>query len=72
MNALAEKNGWAKFISVQNHYNLIMREEEREMFPFCREENIAMTPTSLFRLQTLAVFAGRLSQVFGAVAAEIR
>ena len=46
MNALAEKNGWAKFVSVQNHYNLIMREEEREMFPFCREENIAMTPYS--------------------------
>ncbi len=31
MNALAEKRGWAKFISVQNHYNLIMREEEREI-----------------------------------------
>ena len=46
MNALAEKNGWPKFISVQNHYNLIMREEEREMFPYCREENIAMTPYS--------------------------
>ena len=41
MNAMAEQHGWAKFISVQNHYNLIMREEEREMFPFCHEENIA-------------------------------
>ena len=35
--ALAEKHDWAKFISVQNHYNLIMREEEREMQPLCRE-----------------------------------
>lgn len=55
MNALAEKNGWAKFISVQNHYNLIMREEEREMIPYCREENIAMTPYS-------ALASGKLSK----------
>ena len=55
MNALAEKNGWAKFISVQNHYNLIMREEEREMFPYCHEENIAMTPYS-------ALASGKLSK----------
>lgn len=45
-NALAEKEGFAKFISVQSHYNLIFREEEREMFPYCREENIALTPYS--------------------------
>ena len=55
MNALAEKNGWAKFISVQNHYNLIMREEEREMFPYCHEDNIAMTPYS-------ALASGKLSK----------
>ena len=55
MNALAEKNGWAKFFSVQNHYNLIMREEEREMFPYCHEENIAMTPYS-------ALASGKLSK----------
>ncbi len=55
MNALAEKNGWAKFISVQNHYNLIMREEEREMVPYCREDNIAMTPYS-------ALASGKLSK----------
>ena len=54
-NALAEKEGFAKFVSVQGHYNLIFREEEREMVPFCREENIAMTPYS-----TLA--GGRLSK----------
>ena len=46
-NALAEKEGFAKFVSVQSHYNLIFREEEREMAPFCREENIAMTPLQL-------------------------
>ena len=54
-NALAEKNNFAKFISVQNHYNLIFREEEREMTPFCAEENIAMTPYS-------ALASGRLSR----------
>ena len=54
-NALAEKEGFAKFISVQGHYNLIFREEEREMVPFCREENIALTPYS-------ALAGGRLSK----------
>lgn len=45
-NAIADKNGWSKFISVQNHYNLIFREEEREMVPCCKDGNIAMTPYS--------------------------
>lgn len=45
-NALAEREGFAKFISVQGHYNLIFREEEREMIPYCREKNIAVTPYS--------------------------
>lgn len=54
-NALAEKEGFAKFISVQSHYNLIFREEERETVPFCREENIAMTPYS-------SLAGGRLSK----------
>lgn len=54
-NALAEKMGFAKFISVQGHYNLIFREEEREMVRLCREENIAMTPYS-------ALAGGRLSK----------
>ena len=62
MNALAEKNGWAKFISVQNHYNLIMREEEREMFPFCHEENIAMTPYSALASGKLAKRPGETSK----------
>lgn len=46
INALAEREGFAKFISVQGHYNLIFREEEREMIPYCKEENIAITPYS--------------------------
>lgn len=54
-NALAEREGFAKFISVQGHYNLIFREEEREMVPYCREENIALTPYS-------ALAGGRLSR----------
>lgn len=54
-NALAEKEGFAKFISVQGHYNLIFREEEREMVKLCREDNIAMTPYS-------ALAGGRLSK----------
>ena len=54
-NALAEKEGFAKFVSVQSHYNLIFREDEREMAPFCREENIAMTPYS-------SLAGGRLSK----------
>lgn len=57
-NALAEKEGFAKFVSVQGHYNLIFREEEREMVPYCQEENIAITPYS-----TLA--GGRLSKYIG-------
>ena len=54
-NELAERENFSKFISVQGHYNLIFREEEREMAPFCREENIAMTPYS-------ALAGGRLSK----------
>ncbi len=45
-NAIAEKYGFTKFVSVQGHYNLIFREKEREMAQFCLEENIAMTPYS--------------------------
>lgn len=42
----AEKNGWTKFVSMQNHLNLIYREEEREMLPLCRSEGIGVTPYS--------------------------
>lgn len=43
---VAEKHGWTRFVSMQNHYNLIYREEEREMMPLCAEEGIAATPYS--------------------------
>jgi aryl-alcohol dehydrogenase (NADP+) len=46
MQALAEQRGWARFVSMQNHYNLVYREEEREMLPLCREEGIAVIPWS--------------------------
>ena len=57
-NALAEREGLTPFISVQNHYNLIMREDERELIPLCREDNIALTPYS-------ALASGRLSRLPG-------
>ena len=43
---VADKHGWTRFVSMQNHYNLIYREEEREMLPLCVEEKIAVTPYS--------------------------
>lgn len=42
----AEKHGWTRFVSMQDHYNLIYREEEREMLPLCKEEKIAVIPYS--------------------------
>jgi aryl-alcohol dehydrogenase-like predicted oxidoreductase len=42
----SEQNGWAKFTSMQNHYNLIYREEEREMIPLCVEEGVGLIPWS--------------------------
>ena len=54
-NDLARAEGFAPFVSLQGHYNLLFREEEREMVPFCREENIALTPYS-------ALAGGRLSK----------
>jgi len=43
---LADRHGWTRFVSMQNHYNLLYREEEREMLPLCREEGIAVIPWS--------------------------
>ena len=57
-NELARREGFAPFVSVQGHYNLIFREEEREMIPYCREEGIAVTPYS-------ALAGGRLSKLPG-------
>jgi len=43
---VAEKNGWTKFVSMQNHYNLIYREEEREMIPLCIDQGVGVIPWS--------------------------
>jgi aryl-alcohol dehydrogenase-like predicted oxidoreductase len=44
--ALSDLRGWTRFVSMQNHYNLVYREEEREMLPLCREEGIGVLPWS--------------------------
>ena len=54
MQLAAERNGWTKFISMQNHYNLLYR-EEREMIPICRQMNVGLTPYS-------PLAAGRLAR----------
>jgi len=56
MQLAAERNGWTKFISMQNHYNLIYREDERELIPICKQQNVALTPYS-------PLAAGRLSRL---------
>ena len=61
-NAIAEKYGFTKFVSVQGHYNLIFREEEQEMAKFCLEENIAMTPYSPLAGGRLAKRPGETSK----------
>lgn len=57
-NALADAEGFSKFVSIQGHYNLIFREEEREMILMCAADNIATTPYS-------ALASGRLSRMPG-------
>src|SRR6266581_4648063 len=46
MLATSDAHGWTRFVSMQNHYNLVYREEEREMLPLCREEGIGVIPWS--------------------------
>lgn len=55
---IAEKNGWTRFISMQNYYNLCYREEEREMIRFCKETGVGIIPWS-------PLFAGRLARPLG-------
>lgn len=43
---LADLNNWSRFVTMQNHYNLVYREEEREMLPLCRAEGVAILPWS--------------------------
>lgn len=51
----AERNGWTQFVSMQNHYNLLYREDERELIPICDQMNVARTPYS-------PLAAGRLAR----------
>jgi aryl-alcohol dehydrogenase-like predicted oxidoreductase len=46
LNSIAERRGWAQFVSMQNLYNLTYREEEREMVPYCLDAGIGMIPWS--------------------------
>jgi aryl-alcohol dehydrogenase-like predicted oxidoreductase len=43
---VAERNGWTRFVSMQDHYNLLYREEEREMIPLCRDQGVGVIPWS--------------------------
>lgn len=52
---IAEKNGWTKFVAMQNHYNLLYREEEHEMNAYCKETGVALVPYS-------PLAAGRLAR----------
>lgn len=61
-NYHARQHGMAEFVSVQNHYNLIAREEEREMVPFCASEGIAVTPYSALAGGRLAKRPGETSK----------
>jgi aryl-alcohol dehydrogenase (NADP+) len=46
MQYVAQQHGWTRFVSMQNHYNLIYREEEREMMPLCADQGVAVIPWS--------------------------
>ena len=63
-NFYAREHGLTEFVSIQGHYNLIAREEEREMATFCYDQNIAMTPYS-------ALASGRLSRKPGETTARL-
>jgi aryl-alcohol dehydrogenase-like predicted oxidoreductase len=56
---LAERGGWTRFASMQNHYNLIYREEEREMIPLCADQGVAVLPYSPLARGVLAGNRGR-------------
>ena len=44
--SISERNGWSRFVSMQNHYNLVYREEEREMIPLCVDQGLGVIPWS--------------------------
>ena len=57
---VAEMNGWTKFVTMQNHYNLVYREEEREMLPLCTDQGVGVLPWS-------PLARGRLTRDWGTV-----
>lgn len=61
-NAYARSKGYPEFVSIQGHYNLLFREEEREMTKLCKEENIALTPYSALASGRLAKKPGETSK----------
>jgi len=63
MQQTARERGWRRFVSMQNHYNLIYREEEREMIPLCRDQGVALIPWSPLARGFLA--GNRSRQDFG-------
>lgn len=56
MQLAAKQNGWTQFVSMQNHYNLLYREDERELIPICKQFHVSLTPYS-------PLAAGRLSRL---------
>jgi aryl-alcohol dehydrogenase-like predicted oxidoreductase len=58
MNQVAQDNGWTPFVTMQNHYNLLYREEEREMVPLCLDQKVGMIPWSPLARGLLARGAG--------------
>jgi len=46
MQIIAEKNGWTQFSTMQNHYNLLYREDERELIPVCKQYGVSLVPYS--------------------------
>jgi aryl-alcohol dehydrogenase (NADP+) len=69
---IADRRGWSRFISMQNHYNLVYREEEREMIPLCLEEGIGLIPWSPLARGFLAGNRRRGETVARAVTARAR
>jgi len=61
---VAEVNGWTRFVTMQNHLNLLYREEEREMLPLCRDEGIGVIPWS-------PLARGRLTRPWGETTARL-
>ena len=61
---LQKQHGWAQFVSMQDHYNLIYREEEREMLPLCYQEGVAVIPWS-------PLARGRLTRPWGETTARL-